>query len=91
MISFESAPVRGAYIASRTFICRRCGEAYARVDSGCEFIPWGGICESCPPMHGWVAGSILSDTDQDFNRSLPLIAWQREVELHCRWAERGEE
>lgn len=89
MISYHATPLRGVYLAGRTFICRRCGIPFAQVSTGSEFIPCGGICESCT-MAEWVPGSILDSLRPDFNRSLPLEAWLREVELHCRWAERGD-
>lgn len=91
MRTYQSSLIRGAYIASRTFICRRCGEPVAKVDvGGNEFIPWGCLCESCPPFEGWIPGSILDGGNTHFNSSLPLEAWLREVEIHCRWAEKGE-
>lgn len=90
MRTYQSRPIRSTYLPSRTFICMRCGEAWAKVDSGNEWIAYRGICEACPPLEGWLPGSIYDGLRADFNTSLPLEAWLREVEIHCRWAEKGE-
>lgn len=91
MRTYHASPSRTSYIASRTYICRRCGDAFARVSvAGNEFIPYGGLCETCPPLWGWLGGSVLDELRPEFNASLPHEAWLREVELHCRWVEKGE-
>lgn len=90
MRTYVGTLVRGEYIPGRTFICMVCGEPYAKVATGNEFIPYRGMCESCTPLRGWVPGSVFDELRSSFNSSLPLAAWQREVELHCRWAETKE-
>lgn len=96
MRTYQSSPLRrdrllrGDQLPSRIFICVECGEAFARVRAEGDFMAYHGVCEACPPRWWTIPGSVLDELRPDFNASLPHEAWLWEVELHCRWAEKGE-
>lgn len=80
---------------SLAWACPRCGEIWARScveGSRFHFIPHE--CERCealaPWLTHWLPGSLILLGSPDWNDSLPLSLWQRELEIHIRHAEERE-